>query len=178
MKLTTHNIFTIGVLTAIGLTLTSPVNSLITACILSVIGNGVIDKFGHKKNGMGMPVRTFATHSFLRGTIWGFLPATFLYIAARFAWTAQILPYAHPYWILLQGLFVGPLHLAIDIITEGGIFIKKNGRFQRFAIAYIPYDSFLWNSFFKIIGLFILFVIFNKFFAGLGIYRFFKGVGI
>jgi len=179
MKLKTHDIFSAGVLTAIGLILTSPLNSFITACILSFVGNGIIDKFGHKRNAMGIPVRTYKTHSFLRSIIYGGIPAIILFFAAKYLYSKGMtyLP-VNLNWLLLQGLFVGPLHLAIDVITEGGIFIKKRGRFQRFALAHIPYDSFLWNSFFKVIGLLILFVIFNKFFMGLGIYRFFKGVGI
>jgi hypothetical protein len=167
MKLKTHDIFSAGVLTALGLILTNPVNSLTTACILSFVGNGAIDKFGHKKNGAGIPIRTYKTHSFIRSVIYGFLPALFVFLAAKYLYLNGFvnLP-ANIDWILLQGIFIGPLHLAIDIITEDGIFVKKNGRFQRFALAHIKYDSFLWNSVFKIVGLFIIFFIFRGFFRG------------
>ncbi|MHB8231949.1 MAG: DUF1286 domain-containing protein [bacterium] len=163
MKLKTHNLFNIGILTAIGSLFVNPVLSLISAGILSVTGDTIIDFFGHENN-YGVPVRTYKTHSPLRGFIWGALPAALLFFALPHLPKDKFnfIPEGVPYWILLQGLFVGPLHLSMDVITEGGIFIKKNGRFQRYAIAHINYSSFFWNGLFQLSGIAIILITFYK----------------
>jgi len=166
MKTKTHNLFNIGILTAIGSLFVNPIASLISAGILSMTGNAIIDDFGHKKNNYGIEVRTYKTHSILRATIYGFLPAVILFfIVIHLNYFDKFIPLdrfiSHkPYWILIQGLFVGGLHLLMDVITEGGIFVKKRGRFQRFAIAHIKYNNVFWNTFFQIVGIAILILTF------------------
>jgi len=166
MKTKTHNLFNIGILTAIGSLFVNPIASLISAGILSMTGNTIIDDFGHKKNNYGIEVRTYKTHSILRATIYGSLPAVALFfIAIYLNYSDKFIPldrFLHhkPYWILIQGLFVGGLHLLMDVITEGGIFIKKNGRFQRYALAHIKYNNVFWNTFFQMTGIAILFLTF------------------
>ena len=191
MKTKTHNLFSIGVLTAIGYLFTTPVASFISAGILSIIGNTVIDTFGHKKKKVYLPednknhsrlfsfgrknkkkkevvipVRTYKTHSLLRATIWGLLPAIFLTVAMLHLPRNKFLPSGFQYWISIQGLFVGPLHLLLDMPTEGGIFVKKNGRFQRFALAHIKYDDLFWNTVFQLIGIAFVILTFYKFNGG------------
>ena len=163
MKLKTHNLFSAGILTAIGIIFTSPVNAVISASIMSVSGNTIIDSFGHRINGKGIPVRTYKTHSLLRSVIYGFMPALIMFAAAKELYQSGIrqIP-SNLYWILIQGLFVGPLHLCMDVITEGGIFIKKNGRFQRFAVAHLAYNNPAWNLFFQIAGVAVIALIFYK----------------
>ena len=162
MKLKTHNLFNIGILTIIGSLFVNPVASLISAGILSITGNTIIDTFGHRNNGYGKPIRTYKTHSLLRSIIWGGCPAIVLFFVLPHLPKNKFIPEGIPYWILIQGIFVGPLHLAMDIITEGGIFIKKNGRFQRYALAHIKYDDIFWNSFYQLIGIAIIILIFYR----------------
>ena len=191
MKTKTHNLFSIGVLTAIGYLFTTPVASFISAGILSIIGNTVIDTLGHKKkkvylpednkNHSGLfsfarknkkkkevviPVRTYKTHSLLRATIWGLLPAIFLTLAMLHLPRNRFLPGGFQYWILIQGLFVGPLHLLLDMPTEEGIFVKDKGRFKRFALAHIKYDDLFWNTVFQLVGLAFVILTFYKFTGG------------
>ena len=193
MKTKTHNLFNIGVLTAIGYLFTTPASSFISAGILSIIGNTLIDSLGHKKkkvylpaydnkNRSGLfnfgrknkqnkevviPVRTYKTHSLLRGTIWGLLPAIVLSFAVPYLPKDKyIILNGFPYWILIQGIFVGPLHLFLDLPTEEGIFVKKNGRFNRFALAHIKYNDLFWNTVFQLIGIAFVILTFYKFTGG------------
>ena len=185
MKLKTHNIFTIGILTAIGSFFTNPITSLISASLLSLIANQIIDTFGHKrvyKNkilGLSLKrinrrkrknnndddsylVRTPLTHTLIRSIFWGMIPAVILFLLFG---SLDKLPALHlngyqPYWILLQGIFAGPLHMCLDMITEDGIFRHKNNKFVRFAVAHIAYDDLFWNVFFQLVGLGFVFLIF------------------
>ncbi len=162
MKLKTHNIFTIGILTAVGSFFTNPVASLISADILSLTANQIIDSLGHKANAQGYLVRTPFTHTIVRSVLWSLIPAVVLFLLLG---SLGKLPVLHlnghqPYWILLQGILAGPLHMCLDMITEGGIFRRKNGRFQRFAVAHIKYNNIFWNIFFQLIGIGLVFLIF------------------
>ena len=179
MKLKTHNLFSIGVLTAIGSLFINPADSLISAGILSITGNTIIDSFGHKMKVIRLPnnkkikkpIRTYKTHSSLRALIYGFLPAIALFFLAVYLIHMTSIPYRFykfipryaPYWVLLQGLFVGELHLLMDIITEGGIFVKKDGKFGRFALAHIKYDDIFWNTLFQIVGIAFIILTFYHF---------------
>ena len=162
MKLKTHNIFTIGILTAIGSLFTNPVTSLISASILSLTINQIIDSLGHKINARGYHARTPLTHTIVRSVLWGLIPTVVLFLLFG---SFDKLPELHlngsqPYWILLQGIFAGPLHMCLDMITEGGIFKRKDGRFVRFAVAHIAYDDLFWNVFFQLIGFVFVFLLF------------------
>ncbi|WP_198968342.1 DUF1286 domain-containing protein, partial [Saccharolobus islandicus] len=48
--------------------------------------------------------------------------------------------------ILLNGVVVGPSHLFLDVFTERGIYVKKYGRWKRFALAHFRYDNPLANG--------------------------------
>ena len=185
MKLKTHNIFTTGILTVIGSFFTNPLTSLISASLLSLMVNQIIDTLGHKRvyksKISGLPlkriggrkrkkdnddgsylVRTPLTHTITRSVFWGLIPAVILFLLFG---SLDKLPALHlngyqPYWILLQGIFAGPLHMCLDIITEGGIFRRKNNKFVRFAVAHIAYDDLFWNVFFQFAGLGFVFLIF------------------
>ncbi len=162
MKLKTHNIFTIGILTALGSIFTNPIASLISASLLSLIANQIIDTLGHKTNAQGYPVRTPLTHTITRSVFWGLIPAVILFLLFG---SLDKLPALHlngeqPYWILLQGIFAGPLHMVLDAITEGGIFVKTKGRFKRYALAHIKYNNLFWNMFFQLLGIGLIFFVF------------------
>ena len=166
MKAKTHNVFSISVLTAVGSFFINPIASLISAGILAVACNTIIDDFGHRTNKYGIPVRTYRTHSFLRGTIYGLLPAVVMFSVISYLFIISYLPKNEflasrfPYWILLQGLLAGPLHLLLDSPMEGGIFIKQNGRFQRYALAHLRYNDMFWNGFFQLAGVVMLILTF------------------
>ena len=141
MKTTTHNFFNIGVLTFAGSLLTFPLYSLISAILITSPANRIIDKYGHETNGFGMPVRTYRTHSPVRALFWGFIPALVLFIAVYYLEKTYYLFIGVPYFILLQGLLSGELHLLLDLPTEGGIFINK----KRVALGHFTYNNPLVN---------------------------------
>ena len=156
MKIKTHNIFNIGVLTYAGSFFIIPLYSLISAMLISFPANRIIDKYGHEKNGLGMPVRTYRTHSPLRALFWGFIPAAVLFMAVYYLRNYYaFLPI--PYFILIQGLLSGELHLLLDLPTEGGIFINK----KRFSMGHFAYNNPLLNFSAVIVGLILIYVSFG-----------------
>ena len=168
MKIKTHNIFNIGVLTYIGAFLTVPLYSLISAILISFPANEVIDKYGHEKNGLGIPVRTYKTHSPIRAFVWGMLPAVIFFTIVYYFRNRFNLMI--PYFILIQGLLSGELHLLLDLPTEGGIFINK----KRFALGHFAYNNPLLNFLGIIIGLFLIYISFGGSYEE--VYRVFKHI--
>ena len=153
MKIRTHNFFSVGALTLLGSFFTRPAYSLISAVIISYCANMIIDKYGHEKNGLGMSVRSYRTHSPVTALFWGFLPALILFIIIYIVFSQK------EYFVLFQGLLVGELHLFLDIITEGGIFINR----KRVAYAHFRYNNPLLNLFFIAAGIILAFSAFKVF---------------
>lgn len=142
MKTRTHNIFTTGVLTLTGALFIAPVYSFISASVISVISNNIIDKYGHETNGLGIPVRTYRTHSPLRALFWGLLPALVLIAVVQYIRNSFIFPLPDYFYCLAaQGLLSGELHLLLDLPTEGGIFINK----KSVALGHFAYNNPLVN---------------------------------
>ena len=161
MKIKTHNAFGIGILSVLGMFLTAPLNALISAAILTVLTNQLIDGLGHAKNAQGYPVRTPFTHTIFRSIFWGLAPAILLFLIFNSLRHTQVFHITgYPYWILIQGALAGPLHMFLDAITEGGIFRKVNGKFKRFALFHIRYDNPMWNMFFQFIGIILIGIFF------------------
>ena len=161
MKIKTHNIFTIGILTAVGAFLTMPVFSFLFASFITIISNQLIDTLGHEKNKDGYPVRTPLTHTLFRSILWGLIPALiallFFHILLKHTQIFKNINAINvSILIFLQGILSGPLHLALDYITEGGVFVKKNGKYVRTALAHIKYNDPVWNILFQFLG--VLFV--------------------
>ena len=173
MKIKTHNIFTIGILTAVGAFLTMPVFSFLFASFIAIISNQLIDTFGHKdkkinyikpdgtKGVIIKPVRTPLTHTLFHSILWGLIPSLIALLCFHILLKhtpafKNINPRNIVILIFLQGILSGPLHLLLDYITEGGIFVKKKGRYVRTALAHIKYNDPIWNIFFQFIG--VLFV--------------------
>ena len=173
MKIKTHNIFTIGILTAVGSFFTTFVFSFLFASFIAIISNQLIDTIGHENEEINYikadgtkgviiePVRTPLTHTLFRSILCGLIPSLIALLCFH------ILLKHTPVFknintrgililIFLQGILSGPLHLALDYITEGGVFIKKNGKYVRTALAHIKYNDPVWNIFFQFIG--VLFV--------------------
>ena len=171
MMTKTHNIFNIGVLTYIGAFFTVPLYSLISAVLISFPLNTIIDKYGHEnkeieikkkfgpfsfKKKLIKPVRTYLTHSPATAFIIGLIPALVLFFGALYFRSYLALLFV-PYFILIQGLLAGELHLLLDLPTEGGIFINK----KRFALGHFAYNNPLLNSLGVILGLCLIYISFG-----------------
>lgn len=136
MKLATHAVFTAGILAlilrAVGV---EPWRALWEAWAVSILANVVIDFLGHRGRR-----RSPLTHTPLRSLAWGALssaPAVYL---------------AHSYLPLLAGALAGPLHLALDVVTEHGIYIC-NPKCRRFALAHVRYNDPLANALAVLLGI-------------------------
>ena len=174
MKIKTHNIFTIGILTALGSFFTTFVFSFLFASFIAIISNQLIDTLGHEnkeinyikadgtKGVIVKPVRMPLTHTLFHSILWGLIPSLIALLCFHILLKhtpafKNINTRNIPILIFLQGILSGPLHLALDYITEGGVFVKKNGRYVRTALAHIKYNDPVWNIFFQFIG--VLFVV-------------------
>ena len=158
MKTETHNFFNIGVLTLAGTLFTHPNYSLISAILITSPANRIIDNYGHKNKEVEIERRfgPYEMHSPLRALFWGFIPALVLFIAVYYLRNYFAFLFI-PYFILIQGLLSGELHLLLDLPTEGGIFINK----KRFSFGHFAYDNPLLNFTGVIIGLLLIYVSFG-----------------
>ncbi|EHP68183.1 Protein of unknown function (DUF1286) [Metallosphaera yellowstonensis MK1] len=128
MKLLTHYIFTTGFLTLLSTPYLGFYVSLLLSSVISSLSNTLIDRLGHEVRG-GFVRRTPTTHTLPRSVIWGLLPSLPLF------YFFHVLP------ILLLGVLSGPSHMLLDIFTERGIYVKRGGRWRRFALAHFSYDN-------------------------------------
>ena len=144
MKLNTHYMFSTGLLTLVNTLLIHGFYvSLVLAGFVSVLGNTLIDRLGHEmiwaKNEY-IPRRTPLTHTLPRSVAWGIVSALPVIALVYYV-------YPHYYFIrdstalLVDGLLVGPSHMLLDVFTEKGIYVKKNGKWKRFALAHFRYDD-------------------------------------
>ncbi|MFP3188460.1 MAG: DUF1286 domain-containing protein, partial [Sulfolobaceae archaeon] len=82
MKLQTHYVFSTGLLTFFGTLLTHHFyTSLFFSGAVAVLGNTLIDRFGHEIRsvyGREIVRRTPLTHTLPRSAVWGFIPALVL----------------------------------------------------------------------------------------------------
>ena len=147
MKLITHYIFSAGVL-SLALAPLSPYH-LAVAFVVSLVANTVIDKLGHKEIATAHGVvhsRTPLTHTFPRSIGWGIASAM------------PLLLFYHSAALLIAGLLVGPTHMILDVFTEKGIFVKKNGKWRRFALAHFRYNDPAVNGLAVVAGLVMLYL--------------------
>ena len=158
VRLRTHYIFSTGLLTLLDSVLFHEYfyYALILSGIVSVIGNSLIDRIGHKEIATGygyIPVRTPLTHTIPRSVVWGIVSVVPVFILLLIYYNGFSY---HEYYfslsnkvvllILLNGVVVGPSHLFLDEFTERGIYVKKYGRWKRFALAHFRYDNPLANG--------------------------------
>ncbi|WP_338598500.1 DUF1286 domain-containing protein [Sulfolobus tengchongensis] len=149
MLLRTHYIFSIGLLALVDSILSHEYfyYILIVAGIVSVIANTLIDRIGHKEiiTRYGyIPVRTPLTHTWFRSIVWGLLSITpiiallafYDYESHNFIYDTSLL-----FIIVIDGLIVGPSHMLLDVFTERGIYVKKKGRWARYALAHFKYNN-------------------------------------
>ncbi|QXJ30352.1 DUF1286 domain-containing protein [Saccharolobus shibatae] len=171
MKLRTHYIFSTGLLTLLDSVLFHEYfyYTLLFSGIVSVIGNSLIDRIGHKEitTRYGyIPVRTPLTHTIPRSIAWGTISVVPILI--------PLLIYGfsyHEYYsslnnkvvllTLLNGVIIGPSHMLLDVFTERGIYVKKYGKWRRFALAHFRYDNPAINGLAIIAGV-IMFLISMK----------------
>nr|WP_229572535.1 DUF1286 domain-containing protein [Saccharolobus caldissimus] len=125
------------------------------AAYSSILGNSLIDRLGHREllTGRGyIPVRTPLTHTYARSVLWGLLPTVPL---------AFLIHYIYGYYglmeVLFSGIIVGPTHMFLDMFTEAGVYVKKNGKWRRFALAHFRYDNPLANGLAILLGVLMLF---------------------
>ncbi|MEM0113662.1 MAG: DUF1286 domain-containing protein [Metallosphaera sp.] len=168
MKLRTHYIFSTGLLSLLDSVLFHEYfyYTLLLSGIVSVIGNSLIDRIGHKEitTRYGyIPVRTPLTHTIPRSVIWGIISVVPILI--------PLLIYGfsyHEYYFslnnkvalltLLNGVIIGPSHMLLDVFTERGIYVKKHGKWRRFALAHFRYDNPAINGLAIIVGVIMLLI--------------------
>nr|WP_011225227.1 DUF1286 domain-containing protein [Sulfolobus islandicus]CAG38270.1 hypothetical protein [Sulfolobus islandicus] len=158
MKLKTHYVFSTGLLTLLSTLLTHQFyTSLIFSGIVSVLGNTLIDRAGHEiRNVYGREIirRTPLTHTLPRSIFWGLIPAlgliTFYYYMYGHISEETLL-------LTLVSLLNGPSHMLLDMFTERGIYVKRNGKWKRFALAHFSYDNPIVNGLAILLGVIMLF---------------------
>jgi hypothetical protein len=156
MLLRTHYVFTTGLLTFLGTLVThEPVLSVFFAGLVSVLANSLIDYLGHEVRG-SFVARTPLTHTWLRSVAWGS-------IATAFA-TGLIGYIVHGLNLgdlatlaTISAILAGPSHMLLDVFTEKGIYVKRDGQWTRFALAHFRYNDPLANGLASFIGVSLIF---------------------
>ncbi|WP_291764719.1 DUF1286 domain-containing protein [Caldivirga sp. UBA161] len=154
MKLRTHIIFSIGLTALIesALGISNIILLLGSSIVLSYLINLLIDVLGHEERN-GFTRRSPRTHtmgrSFAVGLIVSILVALFLYYMSPIGIYKALI-------IVLMGPVVGWSHMLLDMLTENGIYVKRRGRWVRFALAHYKYNNPVLNWLFIIIGVMLL----------------------
>lgn len=60
--------------------------------------------------------------------------------------------------VLVSGIIVGPTHMFLDMFTEAGVYVKKNGKWRRFALAHYRYDNPVVNGLATFAGFLLLLI--------------------
>ncbi len=158
MKLTTHYIFSTGIITAIDVYFTAFYKAFLIALAISLLANAIIDKFGHKRRYTKygkIPVRTPVTHTFSRSILWGLFASMIMIIPFYMESYISIIGI-----IMLSGLVVGPTHMFLDSFTGAGIFIKKRNRWKRLSILHLKYNNKVANGIAVFSGIALLLISF------------------
>ena len=144
MKLKTHYLFSTGLLTLVNtMAIHNVYVSVVLAGLVSVLGNTLIDRLGHEMVWAGseyIPRRTPLTHTVPRSVLWGVISTVPLIALIYYV-------YPHYYFVkdsavlLADGILVGPSHMLLDVFTEKGIYVRKNGKWRRFALAHFRYND-------------------------------------
>jgi hypothetical protein len=153
MKLRTHYVFSLGLLSLLdSLLLSDFLEVIIISGIISVTANNVIDYLGHEIRGKYVS-RTPRTHTLPRSIGWGLLTTVPIVLALYFLSSTELILIT-----ILDGVIVGPSHMLLDVFTERGIYHKVNGRWRRIALAHFSYDNPIVNGLAIIAGVIMLFV--------------------
>jgi len=143
MKLITHYIFTTGILTLINSLFIPVFYAFLYAFIISITINFVIDRFGHKIINK-RHIRIKRTHSVDNSIFVGLLLSLTLITLNEYYYNAIIIN-NEIISIFIDGLIAGPSHLFLDAFTCGGIFVKKNRKWKRFAFMHLKYNNKIIN---------------------------------
>jgi hypothetical protein len=154
MLLRTHYVFTMGLLTFLGTVVThEPVLSVVFAGLVSVLVNSLIDYLGHEVRG-SFVTRTPLTHTWLRSVAWGSIVVAFVAVEIHYV--------VHGFSDLVAlatigSVVAGPSHMLLDVFTEKGIYVKRDGKWVRFALAHFRYNDPLANGLASLIGVALIF---------------------
>jgi hypothetical protein len=150
MKLVTHYVFSTGLLTLLSSFFLNFYTAFFLSSIIAVLGNSLIDRLGHKeiqtRRGF-IPVRTPLTHTLPRSVLWGWVPSLILIPLNSY----EVII------ISLIALLNGPSHMLLDVFTERGIYVKRNGKWRRVALAHFSYDNPAVNGMAILLGILMLF---------------------
>ncbi|MGC9050330.1 DUF1286 domain-containing protein [Pyrobaculum sp.] len=132
----THMAFStaVGFLALLYLLAVPPTYALATAAILSFI-NPLIDFYGHERGR-----RSPRTHEPLHATVLGAVTGGFLGLV--FAIALHVAPWASA----VVGAIEALSHLLLDAFTEHGIYVRRNGRYERFAFAHLRHNDPMANG--------------------------------
>ncbi|BBG23009.1 DUF1286 domain-containing protein [Sulfuracidifex tepidarius] len=166
MRLATHYVFTTGVLALFFSYFTS--YYLVLAGVLAVAGNLIIDGLGHKeihtRRGT-IPTRTPLTHTVPRSVVWGMLPSIPFFALG-------LLVGDFP-WFLLLSMAIGPSHMLLDVFTEAGIYVKRDGKWRRYALAHFRYNNPLANGVAILLGFLMLVLSLHGSYHYYSVYKYF-----
>jgi membrane-bound metal-dependent hydrolase YbcI (DUF457 family) len=151
MRLITHYVFSTGLLTLLSSFFLNFYTAFFLSSIIAVLGNSLIDRLGHTRRGL-IPVRTPLTHTLPRSAVWGFIPALVLTLLYYYVYPSKELVF-----LTLVSLLNGPSHMLLDVFTERGIYVKRNGKWKRFALAHFSYDNPAVNGLAILLGILMLF---------------------
>jgi len=164
MLIKTHIIFSTGVLLFIGTLITrDPSPVFVYALTVSTVANVLIDKLGHETvniNGKTIPRRTPLTHTWFRSALWGLL-ASILLSPFLFPFMTTTGLNGLPLTVLVYGITVGPSHMLLDVFTEKGIYVKRDGKWVRFALAHFKFNDPSVNGLAVLIGFLLGFISFT-----------------
>jgi hypothetical protein len=152
--------FSLGLLYLIdSLIMSSSFYLFIIAGMTSVVVNNLIDSLGHEIRGTYIS-RTPRTHTIPRSVGWGLLISIPIAVAFYFLSLNSYLPFSITFIIItvIDGVVAGLSHMLLDVFTQKGIYVKKNGKWRRFALAHYPYDDPTVNGLAIFLGILMLFL--------------------
>lgn len=169
MKLRTHYVFSLGLLSLLdSLLLSNSLEVIIISGIISVTANNVIDYLGHEIKGKYIS-RTPRTHTLPRSIGWGLLTTVPIIVALYFLSSTELILIT-----ILDGIIVGPSHMLLDIFTERGIYHKINGRWRRIALAHFSYDNPAVNGLAILLGVLMLFAALHHYYYDYHYYHYYS----
>ncbi|WP_218185293.1 hypothetical protein [Sulfuracidifex metallicus] len=56
----------------------------------------------------------------------------------------------------MASVLVGPSHMFLDMFTEAGVYVKKGGKWRRYALAHFRYNNPLVNGLAALAGVFFI----------------------
>ncbi|AAT42682.1 DUF1286 domain-containing protein [Picrophilus oshimae] len=162
MKLTSHYVFTAGILTFINAHFMPFFRAFSLSVIISFISNFIIDSLGHShsKNNK-INARTPLTHTFERSMAWGSFSS---FIIMALAILNSNINKQFLIMCIVSGIISGPSHMLLDLFTEKGIYIKKNKKWVRFAVMHLRYNNKTANAIAIITGIIMIIISYKMMF--------------